>query len=245
MAAFTLTSSEILVGSADITTFTGQYAIGGTVAMQGADVHGGGGFRRTYPGLKSFTTSLSGFADFDAGAVSRAITPTSVGSQVPVTIVPIDTATAGDTALFTRGLIADVNATGGAIGEMATFVATLVSDAALVSGMIGAPLAARTSTFTGPVLAMTGPTVAQSLYADLHVIAASGTTPSMTVTIQSATTVGFASPTTRATFTAVNAPSSQWITPVPGAITDGFWRVVMTITGTTPSFTAAVALGVA
>lgn len=245
MAAFTLTSSEVLVGSADITTFTGTYTVAGSVAMQEANVHGGGGFVRRYPGLKSFTTSLSGFADFDAGAVSRAITPTSVGSQVPVTIVPVDTATAGDTAIFTRGLFSDVEATGGAIGEMATFSATVGSDTALVGGMIGAPLAARTSTFTGPVLAMTGPTAAQALYANLHVIAASGTTPSMTVTIQSATTVGFGSPTTRATFTAVTGATSQWITPVAGAITDGFWRVVMTISGTTPSFTAACAFGVA
>ena len=245
MAAFTLTNSEILVGSADVTQFTGQYAIGGTVAMQEANVHGGGGFVRKYPGLKSFTTSISGFADFDAGAVSRAITPTSVGSQVPVTIVPVDTATAGDTALFTRGLIADVDPVGGAIGDMATFATTIGSDTALIGGVIGAPLAARTSTFTGPVITLTGPTATQALYANLHVIAASGTTPSMTVTIQSATLVGFGSPTTRATFTAFTGQAAQWITPVAGAITDGFWRVVMTITGTTPSFTAAVAFGVA
>lgn len=244
MAAFTLTNSEVLVGGFDLTQFTGQYTVGGTVAMQEANVHGGGGFRRVYPGLKSFTTSISGFADFDAGAVSRAITPTSVGSQVPVTIVPIDTATAGDTALFTRGLIADVDATGGAIGEMATFSANVGSDAPLVGGIIGAPLAARTSTFTGPVLAMTGPTATQSLYANLHVVAASGTTPSMTVTIQSATLVGFGSPTTRATFTAVTGQASQWFGSNV-TTTDGFWRVVMTITGTTPSFTAACAFGVA
>lgn len=243
MAAFTLTSSEILVGSADITTFTGTYTVAGSVAMQEANVHGGGGFRRVYPGLKSFTTNISGFADFDAGAVSRAITPTSVGSQVPVTIVPVDTATAGDTAIFTRGLFSNVEATGGAIGEVATFSATVGSDTALVSGIIGAPLAARTSTFTGPVLAMTGPTAAQSLYANLHVIATSGT-PSMTVTIQSSTVVGFTSPTTRATFTAATGPTSQFLS-VAGAVTDGFWRVVMTISGGTPSLTAACAFGVA
>lgn len=244
MAAFTLTNSEVLVGGFDLTQFTGQYTVGGTVAMQEANVHGGGGFRRVYPGLRSFTTGLSGFADFDAGAVSRALTPTTVGTQVPVTIVPQDTATAGDIALFTRGLVADVDAVGGAIGEMATFSANVGSDAPLVGGIIGAPLAARTSTFTGPVLAMTGPTATQSLYANLHVIAASGTTPSMTVTIQSATLVGFGSPTTRATFTAATGVTSQWFGSNV-TTTDGFWRVVMTITGTTPSFTAACAFGVA
>lgn len=244
MAAFTLTSSEILVGSADITSFTGEYAVGGQVAMNGADVHGGGGFARVYPGIKSFSTSISGYADFDPNAVSRAITPTSVGSQVPVTIVPQDTATAGDVALFTRGLLGDVVAVGGAIGEMATFATTVQSDAPLVGGVIGAPLAARTATFTGPVLAMTGPTSTQQLYANLHVIAASGTSPSMTVTIQSSTVVGFTSPTTRATFTAATAASSQFLV-TNLTTTDGFWRVVMTISGTTPSFTAACAFGVA
>lgn len=244
MAAFVLTSSQIIVGSADITQFTGSYTVGGQVAMQDGTVHGGGGFARKYPGLESHSLSLSGMADYDAGAVSSVFTPAVVGTQYSVAIVPQSTATTGDVALFTRGLLSSVTSPGGNIGDMATFDLAIEGDTALVPGSVLAPLAARTSTANSSVLAMTGPTASQRVYAGLFITAASGTTPSMTVTVQSSTVVGMTSPTTRFTFNAATAAGWQWATPVAGAITDGFWRATFTISGTTPSFTAAVFLGV-
>ncbi|HEY9416720.1 MAG TPA: hypothetical protein VIQ30_18350, partial [Pseudonocardia sp.] len=70
----------------------------------------------------------------------------------------------------------------------------------------------------------------QFAYAALHVFSA-GTT--MTVQVQSAATVGFASPTTRGTFSAATAVGGLWLTRVAGPITDTYWRLnVSAITGT-------------
>ena len=244
MAAFVLTDSQVIVGSADITQFTGSYTVGGQVAMQEANVHGAGRFVRVLPGLRSHSLQVSGMADYDAGAVSAVFTPSVIGTQYAATIIPQNTGATGDVAFFTRGLLSSLTAPGGNVGDMATFDMALDGDTALVPGQVLAPLAARTVTGNSSVLSMTGPTSSQRLYCALHITAASGTTPSMTVTVQSSTVVGMTSPTTRFTFNAATGAGWQFAAPVSGAITDGFYRATFTISGTTPSFTAAVLLGV-
>lgn len=244
MAAFVLTNSRILVGSADITQFTGAYTVGGQVAMQPANVHGGGGFTRMLPGLRSHTLQISGMADYDAGAVSAVFTPNVVGAQYATAIIPQDTGVTGDVALFTRGLLASVAAPGGGIGDTATFDMSIGGDTALIGGQVLAPLVARTTTGNSSVLTLSGPTATQRLWCALHITAASGAAPTCVVTVQSSTVVGMTSPTTRFTFASANAPGWQFAAPLSGAITDGFWRATFTIGGSTPSFTAAVLLGV-
>lgn len=244
MAALILTDTRIVVGSFDVSTFTGSFNHQQNVAMVGGNVLGAGGFDRKYPGLKSFDTQIDGFGDYDATGISSQFTPTTLGSQQLVSIAPTGGATAGDVALFGRQLIGNINTPGGNVGDMAAFGMSCTSDTAWANGMVLAPSATRTTTGNGAITAMTGPTASQRLYVGLHVTAASGTTPSLTVSIQSAALVGFGSPTTRATFTAAATTGWQFIS-VTGAITDGFWRAVFTITGTTPSFTSTVLLGVA
>jgi hypothetical protein len=243
MAAFVLTNSQILVGSFNATTFTGQYADESSVAMQDANVFGGGGFVRKYPGLKSYTTSLEGFADYAADGISTAFTTAALGSQQLVSIAPTGGATAGDPVMFTRALVDTIDTPGGSVGDMASFAMSFTSDTAKAQGQIAAPLTARTTTANGTILNIAGPTAAQRMYAGLHITAVSGT-PSLTVTIQSAATVGFTSPTTRITFTAATGVGWQF-SSVAGAVTDAYWRAVFTISGSTPSLTCAVVLGTA
>lgn len=244
MAAQMLHDSRLVVGSFDISTFTGSYTHQQSVAMVEGNVCGAGGFTRMYPGLKSFTSQFDGFADYAASGISTAFAPSQLGSQQLVSIMPTGGSTAGNVGLFGRQLVQNINAPGGNVGDMATFGMACESDTAWVNGVVADPLTTRTATANGTILAMTGPTASQRLYCGLHVEAASGTTPSLTVTIQSATLVGFGSPTTRATFTAATATGWQFIS-VAGAITDGFWRAVFTISGTTPSFTTTTLFGVA
>jgi len=246
MSAQVITGGEFLIGSLALSPYSGSATYGGEVAMQTANVHGGGGFTRAYPGIKKFTQQFDGFADYAAGAVSAVLTSSSPGTQTPIALFPTNdgAATAGNPVGFSRVLITSFSSPGGNVGEMATFSLSTESDTAQVDGLTAMPLTAYTTTTNGSVQAMTGPTASQSLYAALFVTSVSGTTPSLTATVQSATLVGFGSPTTRGTFTAATAAGSQWLTPVAGAITDGFWRVVFTISGTTPSFTACAVIGV-
>lgn len=243
MPALILSDTRILVGPLDVSTFTGSFSQGGTVNMVEGSVLRGGGFDRQYPGLRTHTTQLDGFADYDAGAIASVFTPADLGTQDLVTIMPTGGTAAADVALFGRQLIQNINTPGGNVGDMASFGMALQSDTPWIHGLVADPVTTRTTTANGPIFAMTGPTASQRVWFGLHVTAASGTTPSMTVTIQSATLVGFGSPTLRATFTAQTTPGWQFIS-VPGAVTDGFWRAVMTISGTTPSFTSTVVAGV-
>jgi hypothetical protein len=121
---------------------------------------------------------------------------------------------------------------------------SMTSDTTAVEGMIAAPLALRSSTLTGSVLTMAGPTASQRLYVGMNLTAATSTA-TMVVTIQSATLVGFGSPTTRATLTATTAATPSWqFTSVAGPITDGFWRAVLTYSGS-GNLTSQVVVGVA
>jgi hypothetical protein len=251
MASFALNNAVILVGGYDLSAFTGNVEdLGGTVAMHPAPNFAAKGFEIKVPGLKSYMTAISGNADYaSAAAVSKAFTLSGVGSQNVVSVLPnvSGTATAGDPCHFTRAINSAIKTTG-AVGDVAGFSMGLDSDTAMVDGMVLHPLAARTSTGTGTITAMTGPTATQYLYAGLHVGAVTGTSPTLDVIIQSAALVGFGSPTTRVTFaqaTGSSSYTSQWATPVAGAITDGFWRVSYTIGGSsTPTFPFAVVLGV-
>lgn len=85
----------------------------------------------------------------------------------------------------------------------------------------------------------------QAMYATLHVLSVAGTAaPTITVAVKSSADAAFTAPTTRATFTAATAKGGQAI-KIPGPITDTWWKVTWTITGTTPSFLFLSALGIA
>lgn len=251
MAAFVLNSAVILVGGYDISSFTGSIDdLGGTVQMQPAPHFASQGHNVLLKGLKSYNTAFSGMADYaSASAVSNAFPLATVGNQVAVSVLPnvSGTPTAGDPVHFTRAL-RQSSKTSGAVGDVAAFNMVLQSDTAMVDGITLHPLASRTSSSTGTICTFTGPTSTQYLFAALHVGAVTGTAPTLDVTIQSAALVAFGSPTTRVTFTQATGSSSytsQWATPVAGAITDGFWRVSYTVGGSaTPTFPFAVSLGV-
>ena len=64
----------------------------------------------------------------------------------------------------------------------------------------------------------------QKLYGGLHVTGVCSTEQSFQAFIESATSSGFASPTTRMTFTAVSVRDGEIPTPTTGSSEDVFWR---------------------
>jgi hypothetical protein len=83
----------------------------------------------------------------------------------------------------------------------------------------------------------------QKLYAAIHVLSASGTTPTLNAVVQSDDNSGFTSATNRITFDQITAAGAQ-MSSVDGAITDTYWRVNFTIGGTGPSFRIIVVIGI-
>lgn len=249
--AYVLTDVGVFVGGYDLTNGASSIEMGGTCVMQEKSNFASKKFQQFLPGLKTYTAQVGGYADYaSVTSVGRAFALNAIGNQQAVTALPnvSGTHTAGDDAHFTRALRSTFQSPTGVVGDVAAYAMALQSDAPMVDGKLLFPKAAVTSSSTGSVVAMTGPTATQYLYAALHVFELSGTSPTLDVKIQSAALVGFGSPTDRVTFTqatGASANTSQWATPLAGAITDGFWRVSYTVSGTgTPTFSFAVVAGV-
>ena len=244
MPAFVLTDTRIIVGTTDISPFTGTFTPTSTAEKKDANVFGAGGFTRSLPGLKSFTEAFSGFAAYDAGEVAAVFNSSQLGAQHLVAVAPTGGLVAGDPVSFGRFIIDSINAPGGNIGDVASFDMSMTSDAAAAEGVVASPLALRTTTFVAPIVAHVGPTATQRLYVGLNVTAATGV-GTMVVTLESATLVGFGSPTLRATLPTTTAATAGWqFFSVPGAITDGFYRATLTQTGA-GNITSQVVIGVA
>lgn len=81
------------------------------------------------------------------------------------------------------------------------------------------------------------------LYAAMHVVAVSGTDPTLDMIIRSDEAVEMESPSTRFTFAQKTAIGSQWMTPISADIIDTYFQASWTIGGTNnPTFTIAVVL---
>jgi hypothetical protein len=133
----------------------------------------------------------------------------------------------------------------GTVGDAIPFSSDMRGDGVVGRGALIHPAnVLRTGNGTGTAVVLGTVAAGQSLLASVHVLAVSGTTPALTVTVQRDDGAGFASPTTVATVGPVSAPTSS-LTVVAGPVTpDDRYRVIWTLTGTDPSarFAAAVAL---
>lgn len=232
MAKFAWLNATVWGGGFD---FTGQSnSVNMTAEATQVDVtnFGSGGWSESIGGLKNYTLEMGGF--WESGASGAAVDPLvyaslGAGGQ-PFVISPGNVA--GQPMYAANAMTSEYDL-GGEIGAAAPFRLSGVAATPfpMVRGQLAAPRGNVSATGQlGGILTLGAASALQQVYAGLHVFSA-GT--SLTVQLQSASTVGFASPTTRATFTAMTAQGWQWLTPVAGPITDQYWRLnVSAITGT-------------
>ena len=148
----------------------------------------------------------------------------------------------GDRAFFCQ-TIGTKYSPGANIGDAYAFSASNQVSGTLTRGLIMGT-GAKTVTGNSTARQLGAVSATQKIRASLHVLAVSGTSPTLNVTVRSDDTEGFASPTTRITFPQRTAIGGELLT-ADGAITDAWWRVTWTIGGTSPSFTFVIAVGVA
>lgn len=247
MAARTLTNAQILWNQFDVSGYTGSFDTGITTAMEGTNNFAGGGYSQGIPGLQSCMLAITGQQGYATGDAHGVFSGATRGRQDVITaITPASgAAVAGDQAIFTRGQLDKFQGPTGNVGSVAMFSASIVGDTAEVVGVVGAPLASRTTAgLTGTALQLgavgTGATgVSQRLWAALFVTAAAGT--NLAVTIQSDNASNFPTAATALTFSTTSAVGAQF-TSVAGPITDDWFRVSATIATSTFSF--AVVMGV-
>jgi len=233
----------------DCKLFMGAYDLSGDMSAHTLEVKadlpegtvfGDAARRRVAGGLKTVTSKHEGIWK---GGVDGVLFERVGAALVPVTICP-QAGDEGELGFFFNATAATYSP-GATVGELMRFsVDCEGSDGSdLVRGTVGLN-GTKTSTGTGTVFTLGAVGATQKLYAALHVTSISGTaTPTFTAKVQSAVT-SFATITDQITFGAMTAIGSEMAVPVAGAITDTFWRVSWTISGTNPSFKAVVVIGI-
>lgn len=195
-------------------------------------------------GLKSATVDLQLMQDVTTGSVDDTLWPLLGVASTPHSVVT--NSADGSFAYLFRGIPLSYTPTESQVGELAmTRISGQSSTGGVVRGQLIHPgSASRTSSSTGTGQQLGGVTAGKSLYAALHVLSVAGTsTPTLTVKVQSDDNASFTSATDRITFTDATAVGAQWGS-VAGAVTDDYWRVSYTISGTNPVFAFAVTAGI-
>jgi hypothetical protein len=239
-----LTNVRCFAVGVDLTGNSNKIELSSEVESKEATNYASQGYKEVMGGLAS--AEISGEGQWEAFDVTKVDDASwaGLGGTGPWSISANNAANVGDLAYFTQALRADYKLFD-AVGEIAPWTSTAKSSWPLVRGQFAHPPGtARTATGTGTGLNLGAVAANKRLYAALHVLSVAGTTPSITARVESSVDNTFSAPTTRLTFTAANAVGGQTLRTAGTAITDSWWRVAWTISGTTPSFLFACALGI-
>ncbi|MET8172848.1 hypothetical protein [Streptomyces clavifer] len=242
MGKFVLLDTRLFAPGADLSGASNKIELSSEVEDKDATNYRSGGWKEVLGGLGSAEISAEG--QWEAGDPSMVDDASwaTLGGVGPYTVCPTDSVV-GALAYLVQGMRADYKV-GDAVGEIAPWTGTVKSSWPLVRGQIAHPPGtARTATGTGTILNLGAIPAGKRLYAALHVLSATGTTPSITARIESGDAT-LTVPTTRATFAAATAAGGQILRGDGAAVADTHYRVAWTITGTTPSFMFAVSLGI-
>lgn len=197
----------------------------------------------TAVGLYNPKFSGQGYVTLGAGLVHENLRGNLALADVPVTVSP-ESGAAGDVAVFLQS-IQTVYQVGAQVGEILPFtVNASARGIPAISGRVFVAAGNKTATGSSGIIQLGAVGATQKVYAALHVLSRSGTSPTLDVTVKSASVVGFGSPATRLTFPQAIAAGYGW-QQLAGAITDQFWRVDYTIGGSAaPTFNFVVVVGI-
>lgn len=250
MAQFALLDVDLHAGTSstalDLACFSNSVSVTTDVSMVMATTFCSGGWEEQIAGLRSTTWTASGPTDMATATASQTsavdeVLAVGLGGDYVLSAVPTG-GTVGNIAYFTRGTLNSRTVLDGAVGDLATHSVTFAGNQPMVRGVLDTVSTITTSSnSTGTLIGAVS--ASQRVWAACHFLTAAGTTPSITVKIQSDDNSGFTSATDRITFTAQTAKGAQFSSAV-GAITDTYWRALWTVSGTTPSFQTRVVIGV-
>ena len=243
MAILSFTGATIWAGLSDLSNDVNEVSVDATAASLVSTTFTSAGWESHVAGLRSAKVDVKGL--FDAGAAGLPddffFANLGVGA-IPVTVAPLGAAV-GNVAYFGT-FLSPVHKVGGKVGDLLTFDTPAVLDAPLVSGQV-ASVVAKTATGVTAGVNLGAPTSTQRVWCNLHVLTVSGTvSPTLTAVLQGGTSVSFPAPVTVATSSAVTAASAQQIQGAVGVTTSTWYRLSLTVSGTSPSFLLYAAIGV-
>ncbi|MDX2705802.1 hypothetical protein PV350_23500 [Streptomyces sp. PA03-6a] len=244
MSLQTWTNVRLFAGSADLTGYSNKVEVSAEVDPQDATTFGSGGWEESIGGLRSTEINAEGLWDAGTTELPDDAGFGQLGIAYPVSVCP-NTPADGDLAYFTSGVRLDYTM-GGQVGDIAPWTSSFKGTWPLVRGVSAHPPGtARTATGVGTGLNLGAVPTGSTLYANLHVLAASGTTPTLDVIVRSSPDNTFASPTTVVTFPQFTTTTGSSSMSLAGPITNSWFKVNWTITGTSPSYRFIVTLGIA
>lgn len=194
--------------------------------------------RRRLPGLISVSSTHNGW--YDSTSVDASLFA-QVGANPLLMSAAVAGAAQGEVSFSWQALTAEYSP-GATVGEVFAYTFNTMGDSPLARGVV-----MENGTFTvttnGTARQVGAAAATDTIYSSVHVIAASGTTPTLDVTVESDDAMGFGTPVTRLThpqFTTVGANQQT----LAGPVTDDWWRLVLTIGGGSPSFTVFGAIAI-
>lgn len=237
MARYHGQSARVYLEKRDLSADIGQIEAAPTADTHDRTTFGDAGWRTHDPGLIAWEGSFEAFYDDAAGGIGRQVLETLLGTTGAILSIYLGDADAvGDRGWLGSDAILEKAGEPVNVADLVKLSATLRGSGK--AGLLGRLLhakAAETATGNGTSLDNTASS-ASGGRANLHVTAASGTTPSMTAKIQhSADNITFAD---LITFTAATAALAE--TKEATGTVNRYLRATWTITGTTPSFTFVV-----
>lgn len=244
MGKVVLTNVRLFAVGADLTGNSNKVEIQAEVEDKDATNYGSQGWKELLGGLGN--AQITGEGQWEAADPSKVDDASwaQIGGIGPWSTGPVGAAV-GDPAYFTSFLRSSYEFLG-EVGEVAPWKGMAKSAWPMVLGQIAHPPGtARTATGTGTGVNLGAVAAGKRLYASLHVLSISGTsTPTITARVESDADNTFASPTTQLTFTAATALGGETLRTSGSAITDTWFRLAWTISGTTPSFLFTGAIGI-
>jgi hypothetical protein len=254
MATFVQTAAQLFSGGTKLTCYSDSIGLELTADAVEFTTYCSNGIREYRQGLKSWTATGEGFHDFAAGSTvadplvpGEEFTPTALTTGTNLTVCPVDGTEGAVTYLAEAAYTSLSPLVGGAVGEAAKYGFTAMpygSGRRMLRGVLEANRTVTSSSSTTGSNTLGAVATGARVGASLHVLSLAGTSPSITVKIQSDDNSGFSSPTDRITFAAATTRSGQFGV-LAGPVTDTYWRATYTVSGTGPSIAFAVSIGIA
>lgn len=238
MATLALTDVEILAGPLRLTPRANEVDLEFEAAELDSTTFDSGGWEEKIIGIRKLMASSAGHYDaapIETGALNydaELFAGFTGGAQMPLTIGP--TKTDGG-VVYVGGVRRGGLEIGGQVGDIFPISSEMWGDGVAGRGALIHPAnVTRTAGGTGNGVQLGTVPTGRSLLVAIHVVAVSGTTPALTITVQRDDNVGFTTPTTVTTLGPTAVPTSA-LTVVPGPITpDDRYRITWTLTGTSP-----------
>lgn len=245
MAKFVLLNARIFAGGANLTGNSNQIELSSEIQEKDVTNFDSGDWKESLGGLAS--TSLSGSGQWEAGdpglVDNESWADLTTRSPHAWTVCP-RSAAVGDLSWSTQALRSSYKV-GDTVGEVAPWEASASGSAPLLRGTVAHPPGqAETADGAGQGLNLGEVSDSQRIWVALHVLSVSGSSPALTVEVESDVDDTWSAPTTQITFDTASEVGAQFNSAM-GPVTDTWWRVTWTISGTDPSFLFLAALAIA